>query len=105
MDYDGDGFTAAHEFAAGTDPTDQESGFRVVASWVTDERFYLQFLGNDSGDSRPFIMEHTTNGLAGGWTVADGAVPRASAPQMTNTWSAPLNPAGPVFYRPKATLP
>lgn len=104
-DYDGDGFTAAHEFAAGTDPLDRDSSFRIVDTWVKDDTVYIRFLGNDSGDSRPFVMEHATNGLAGGWSVADGAVPRVSAPQTTNTWSAPLKPAGPVFYRPKATLP
>lgn len=76
--------------------------FRVVASWAEGGLFYIQFLGNDSGDSQPFLMECATNGLAGGWSVADPAIPRVSAPQTTNTWWAPLLPAGPAFYRPRA---
>jgi len=104
IDYDGDGFSATDEYAAGTDPADRESSFRIVDTWVKGERFYLQFLGNDSGESQPFLMEHATNGLAGGWSVTDAAIPRALAPETTNTWSAPMQPAGPVFYRLKAPL-
>jgi len=101
-DYDGDGFTAAHEFAAGTDPADRDSSFRIVDTWVKGDLLYIQFLGNNSGDGRPFIIEHATNGLAADWKVADSEVPRAVAPQTTNTWSAPTQPSGPVFYRLKA---
>jgi hypothetical protein len=101
-DYDADGLSAAGEYTAGTDPSDMNSSFRVVASWADGGLFYIQFLGNDSGDSRPFLMEGATNGLAGGWSIADPAIQRVSAPQTTNTWWAPLLPTGPAFYRPMA---
>jgi hypothetical protein len=64
--------------------------------------FYIQFLGNDSGDATPYIVEGATNGIAGGWTVLDSSVPRIAAPAVTNTWSCPLHPSGPAFYRIKA---
>jgi hypothetical protein len=38
----------------------------------------------------------------GDWIVVDAAIPRAAAPQVLNTWSAPAPPGGPYFYRPKA---
>ena len=103
-DDDGDGFTAAHEFAAGTDPADRASSFRIVDTWVDNNRIYLSFLGNDSGSDIPFTMERATNGVASGWVVRDSAVPRAIAPAFTNIWSEPLQSSGPVFYRLKAPV-
>lgn len=102
VDYDGDGYDAAGEYAAGTDPTDPESHFRIIGTWVENGRVYLRFLGNDSGNSAPYVIERTVNGLGEGWTVADPAVPRAQAPNTETTWSEPLQPSGPAFYRVKA---
>jgi len=102
VDYDGDGYDAAGEYAAGTDPTDPESHFRIIGTWIEDGRVYLRFLGNDSGSSAPYMIERTVNGLGEGWTVADPAVPRAQAPNTDTTWSEPLQPSGPAFYRVKA---
>jgi len=36
--------------------------------------------------------------------VADPAVPRAAAPATVNTWSEPLQPSGPAFYRLKVPV-
>lgn len=103
IDGDADGFMESEEYGAGTSPTDPESRFRVVAAWRDGDRLYVQFLGNDSGADTPFIMQRATNLAAGGWTVADASIPRATAPAITNTWSEPMPPEYPVFYRPKAT--
>jgi len=102
-DYDGDGFVTADEYAAGTDPADRESSFRIIDTWIANERFYIKFLGNDSGADTPYTMERTANGISSGWSVRDSAVPRAIAPAMTNIWSEPVQPDGPALYRLKAT--
>jgi len=102
IDYDGDGFASADEYASGTDPADKESSFRIVNTWIENDHVFIQFLGNDSGASQPLIMEGATNGLSQGWSVLDSAVPRVSAPALTNTWFGPLLPSGPAFYRLKA---
>jgi hypothetical protein len=101
-DSDTDGFPDAQEHTAGTDPTDSESVFRVVATWVHDGFVYVQFTGNDSGADTPYVMERASNLALGDWTVVDDAIPRAAAPQVLNTWSEPAPPGGPYFYRPKA---
>ncbi len=103
LDYDDDGYDAASEYAAGTDPTDPESSFRIINTWVENGRVYLRFLGNDSGDSAPYVIERQAGGLHGDWTVADPNVPRAQAPDAVSTWSEPLpQSSGASFYRVKA---
>jgi len=103
LDYDGDGLDALGEYTAGTDPVDPDSSFRIIDTWIENGSVYLRFLGNDSGDSAPYVIERQAGGLMnGGWTVADPAVPRAQAPNAVNTWSEPLQPSGPAFYRVKA---
>ena len=102
QDFDGDGFSALSEYLAGTDPSDGDNSFRIVKTWTDSSRVYIQFLGNDSGDATPYIVEGATNGLAGGWSILDSSVPRVAAPAVTNTWSGPLQPSGPAFYRIKA---
>ncbi len=101
-DSDGDGHLEEMEYLAGTDPTDRESIFRVVASWVQDGRVYVKFTGNDSGAATPYVMERTTDLTSGVWEVVDDAIPRVAAPQAFTIWSEPLQPAGPYLYRPKA---
>lgn len=103
-DFDADGFSAVAEYAAGTDPSDADSSFRIVDTWIENNRVYLRFLGNNSGDATPYRMERSTNGLASGWTVADPAVPRAMAPETITTWSEPLQPSGPAFFRLKVPV-
>jgi hypothetical protein len=102
LDYDGDGLDALGEYTAGTDPVDPASSFRIIDTWTENGSVYLRFLGNDSGASTPYVIERQSGGLNGGWTVADPAVPRAQAPNAVNTWSEPLQPSGPAFYRVKA---
>jgi hypothetical protein len=102
QDFDGDGFSALNEYLAGTDPSDDANCFRIVKTWTENDLVYIQFLGNDSGDATPYIVEGATNGLAGGWSVLDSSVPRVAAPAVTNTWSGPVLPSGPAFYRVKA---
>jgi len=100
-DGDNDGVPAEDEHAAGTDPTDPESVFRVTDIWTDNGAVFVRFMGNDSGAAAPYIMERATNGLAGGWSVADPAVPRAAAPEPATTWHEPLISGGAIFYRPK----
>ena len=93
---------ALGEYTAGTDPVDPASSFRIIDTWTENGSVYLRFLGNDSGASTPYVIERQSGGLKGGWTVADPAVPRAQAPDTVNTWSEPMQPSGPAFYRIKA---
>ncbi len=102
IDSDGDGFAEAQEYTAGTDPTDPESVFRVVATWVAGGYVFVRFLGNDSGDPAPYVMERATDLAIGDWTVVDDEIPRVAAPQTLNTWSERVSQQGPFFYRPKA---
>ena len=102
IDNDGDGFDAAGEYAAGTDPTDAESLFRIIDCWSENGRFYLRFTGNDSGSPAPFAVERSTNALSSGWTTVDPSVPRAVAPETVNVWSEEMSPVlSPAFYRVK----
>ena len=101
-DGDRDGFSAALEYICGTDPTDGESIFRVVDTWMSNDSVFVQFEGNDSGLDEPYIMEWATNGLDGGWSVVDPQVPRAQAPTACTTWSKPAIKGEAVMFRPKA---
>ncbi|MDX9795069.1 MAG: thrombospondin type 3 repeat-containing protein, partial [Kiritimatiellia bacterium] len=102
VDNDGDGFDAAGEYAAGTDPTDAESLFRIIDCWSENGRFYLRFTGDDSGSPAPFAVERSTNALSSIWTTVDPSVPRAVAPETVNVWSEEMSPVlSPAFYRVK----
>jgi hypothetical protein len=77
--------TAGEAFVTGTDPRDPDGKFRVLRHWMSEGRFHVEILGNDSGSTAPYIMRGTTN-LADGIWEDIWQVPRAAAPANT-IWS------------------
>ena len=104
LDTDADTFTAGQEYWAGTDPDDMDSYFVIIDEWMDGGTNYVEFIGNDSGDDTPYIMERCID-LTAGWSDYDSSVPRATAPDTTTVWGDPAPPAGAAFYRPKALIP
>jgi hypothetical protein len=94
--------TARQAFLTGTDPLDPDGKFRVLRHWMSDGRFHVEIMGNDSGAAAPYIMRGTTNLADGIWEDV-WPVPRAAAPANTTIWSHEM-PAdrSSYFYRIEA---
>ena len=93
-DHDGDGFTDASEFAAGTDPTDGASLLRFsMPIAVKNETVVLRW---DSVPGRRYRVERS-NGDPENWTVmAEGLL--AESTTLTHT-DLRIDNGRPVFYR------
>jgi len=93
--------TAGEAFLTGTDPRDPDGKFRVLRHWMSEGRFHVEILGNDSGSTAPYIMRGTTN-LADGIWEDIWQVPRAAAPANT-IWSHEMRHGHrSYFYRVEA---
>ena len=103
-DFDADGSTARDEYAAGTDPLDEEDSFRIVGvGFDSSDRFQVRFLGG--GDLSRFHMFATDRYTpsTNGWAEVSGTF--GSLGGGTNVWTqeSTLQPA--AFYRVRAALP
>ena len=93
-DHDGDGFTDASEFAAGTDPTDGASLLRI--SMPIDVKNETVVLRWDSVPGRRYRVERS-NGDPGNWTVSVRGL-LADSTTLTHT-DLRIDNSRPVFYR------
>lgn len=93
-DHDGDGFTDASEFAAGTDPTDGASLLRI--SMPIDVKNKTVVLRWDSVPGRRYRVERS-NGDPGNWTVSVRGL-LADSTTLTHT-DLRIDNGSPVFYR------
>ena len=93
-DHDGDGFTDASEFAAGTDPTDGASLLRI--SMPIDVKNKTVLLRWDSVPGRRYRVERS-NGDPGNWTVSVRGL-LADSTTLTHT-DLRIDNGSPVFYR------
>ena len=96
-DYDGDGAAGWEEHAAGTDPTDETSVFRIVR-FSTDGG--IVWLGGTNGDDNPFLVYRTTDLVgAAPWGAPAASVPRLPGIGVEHTWQDPVTgSAGRAFY-------
>ena len=94
-DSDGDGATNAQEAAAGTDPTDSSSVFRIVSvvPSSTAPGLSVSWIG---AEGYTYILERSTDLGSGFVAIKTGITGQAG----TNTEQDPVPPAGqPRFYR------
>lgn len=90
------GMTLRQEYLAGTNPNDPESVFRVVSFVVTaDGNTLLAWTGGTNGVPIPYVVERSTNIMAGWHAVTN--VPREHA--TIYTWTDDRSIEQPVYYR------
>jgi len=91
-DTDGDGFSAAQEYLAGTDPTNATSSLRAQLGLTPLNNALLLTWTSVAG--KTYRIEQTANLTQ--WTTLSAGIP---ATPPLNTREAPLPAAAPVFFR------
>ena len=98
-DVDGDGRLEWQEYAAGTDPNNSNSVFRILSvTYNAGSNSISYYATTNSGVSDPVhIMRSTDLTDSNGWTEVNAGVPRSA--DGTNTWWDITPPNG-AFYKP-----
>lgn len=98
-DTDGDGRLEWQEYAAGTDPNNSNSVFRILeVTYNAGSNSISYYATTNSGVSDPIhIMRSTDLTDSNGWTEVDAGVPRSA--DGTNVWWDMTPPDG-AFYKP-----
>ncbi len=84
VDLDGDGMLAWQEYVAGTDPSDSNSVFKIIA---IDRSGQITWLGGTNIDELPFNIYRSTNLLnTGAWGLVTSYL-RTQGSNGTNTYT------------------
>ncbi|MBL9133631.1 MAG: hypothetical protein JNG86_20645, partial [Verrucomicrobiaceae bacterium] len=98
FDFDGDGFTNAQEYAAGSNPTLSGDFFKASNPQRSGNTFSVSTPGKAG---RTYVLECSPTMTAGSWSVVDAEGPLASDQAVTLTDAA--SPPGAAFYRVRVT--